>query len=162
MSKFEHSHKDLFDHVSLVAHVAEVLVLSGVLRHVVDESTRSAEDAVALGAWHQRPTMALLVVAQLLQIIDRFSADGTFEFAVHRGLVLFELRGREEAVVAEQTSELASFRVQRFVVLHFGHVAELLGAEGALVPHLVQVGHVLHHVVLGVQWLSTHLEVTKV
>jgi len=148
MSKCEHLHKDFFDHVTLVANVAEVLVLSGVLWHVVDETARSAEDAIALGARHQRSSMALLVITQLLRTVDRFSADGALEFSVHRGLVLFELRRREEAIVAEQTGELARFRVQGFVVLHFGHVAELLGAEGALVPHLVQVGHVLHHVVL--------------
>jgi hypothetical protein len=159
MSKFVHLHEDFFDHVSLVAHVAEVLVLSGVLWHVVDESAWSAEDAVALGARHQRPSMALLMITQLLRTVDRFSTNRAFEFSVHRGLVLFELRRCEEAIIAEQTGELARFRVQGFVVLHFGHVAELLGAESALVPHLVQVGHVLHHVVLRVQRLSTHLEV---
>lgn len=158
MSKLKHLHKDLFDHVSLVTHVAEVFVLSSVLWHVVDEPTRGSEDAVALGARHQRPTMALLVIPQLLQTFHCFSTDGAFEFSVHRGLMLFELRRREEAIVTEQTSKLACFGMQGFVVLQFGHVAELLAAECALVPHLVQVSHVLQHLVLGAQWYSTQLQ----
>jgi hypothetical protein len=133
-SKFKHLHKDLFDHVALVAYVAEVLVLSGVFRHVVVESPRGAEDAFALGAWHQRSTMALLMISQLFQTVDRFAADGAFEFSVHRGLVLVELCRREEAVVAEQASKLTCFGMQGLVILH---VAELLSTEVALVPHLV-------------------------